>query len=402
MATPIFNSPFDFQALSCFVVPESNEKLWDAENLARWGVDEAVNPFALAQEHPASYLRLTHRALKKFVWNKSLPLLAIAPMTKAEKVTYDGITRGLYRGLVRKVGPNQLAFNMDTFRQLSLVTTWVDFKHVQHLLKADKILRAIREAYNGSAIAKWVKIIASNAGSPKLVFNHRTYDERQKLLTYVLRSSPRLRALIPLVTYQVLVLQEKAVVWCLFPAQQVLVAAVLQLGNIDVQVLHAGLSDSDQKTICRRFDRDRSSCPVLVCSYSVNPAGLNLQHLCQNVHLFDTAGSQSITEQAIGRVWRLGQVRQVKVYSYNVPDSFNSRQMQKMMEERIPGLIMELNRAILESNEGSEVELGRWCRNPHGELVSLKVNEPVPDGCELLNAESLACLIHEVMGGIKE
>ena len=47
--------------------------MWDTSNLTSLGVDEGVNPFELSTEHPAACLRLTDKAVKKWVWDKSVP-----------------------------------------------------------------------------------------------------------------------------------------------------------------------------------------------------------------------------------------------------------------------------------------------------------------------------------------
>ena len=76
-------------------------------------------------------------------------------------------------------------------------------------------------------------------------------------------------------------------------------AAVLHLIGIDVQVFHAHLTTIKRTQTTALFNESHDQCMVLVCSYSVNSAGMNLQHMCQNVHLFDTPLSEAITLQAI-------------------------------------------------------------------------------------------------------
>lgn len=55
---------------------------------------------------------------------------------------------------------------------------------------------------------------------------------------------------------------------------------------------------------------------VLIASYSVNAYGLNLHSKCRNIRLIDPAMSESIRQQAIGRVLRFGQESIVLVYEY--------------------------------------------------------------------------------------
>lgn len=82
---------------------------------------------------------------------------------------------------------------------------------------------------------------------------------------------------------------------------------------------------------------------ALVYSFSVNSARLNLQCLCSTVHLFDTPMSNPIAQQAISQVRQLGQTWIVKVYDYQVQQSFNCRQVANDLSKVIPGMVAELN-----------------------------------------------------------
>ena len=67
---------------------------------------------------------------------------------------------------------------------------------------------------------------------------------------------------------------EKAIIWTLFPAQQVFILAALRLANIDARVFYAGLSISERTNLVRVFSPSRDTCTVIICSYSVNSWGL--------------------------------------------------------------------------------------------------------------------------------
>jgi DNA polymerase IIIc chi subunit len=67
--------------------------------------------------------------------------------------------------------------------------------------------------------------VAKGSGCP-LDFTLDDDDAKEKILIYILRSSARLRAMLPILMEQVLDLGEKAIVWGCFPAQQALVYGV--------------------------------------------------------------------------------------------------------------------------------------------------------------------------------
>ncbi|RHZ59614.1 hypothetical protein CDV55_101290 [Aspergillus turcosus] len=78
---------------------------------------------------------------------------------------------------------------------------------------------------------------------------------------------------------QVLIYQEKAIVWTMFPAEQAYIGAALVEANIDAKVFHASLGFSERASLINEFTTERDKCMVLICSYSVNAAGLSLQEL---------------------------------------------------------------------------------------------------------------------------
>ena len=73
----------------------------------------------------------------------------------------------------------------------------------------------------------------------------------------------------------------------------------MHLCGIDVKIFFADLSQREREEMVWFFMTDCTAINVLVCSYSVNSSGMNLQWLCHNVHLFETAMSEPVAMQAI-------------------------------------------------------------------------------------------------------
>ncbi|KAM5448074.1 hypothetical protein MaudCBS49596_005660, partial [Microsporum audouinii] len=399
-ATPLFNSLLDFQGFQQFIFTQDADSAWD-------GIPEDTNPF---EQHEHKHLIMTPRAMDSFVWHKNvssstagarlakvwekclvrrtltsrIPFntgavigedipatqhkVVTAAFSDAEQTRYDAITKPLYRKLMRKLPNGKLVWNMAKYRQLALLTSWLDFEYVHNTIKSNNMPAAVRYANAKRLLPKWLTLIATKTQAECDV--EGMSEEEQ--LAAILRTSPRLRAMLPIIAEEILLYNEKSMVWTLFPAQQVLITAALRLLNIDSRVYHAALTTKERAELVREFCTSSTSAMVLVCSYSVNSAGMNLQAKCRNIHLFDTAMSEAITRQAIGRCARLGQTRIVKVYEYRVPRSFNIRQVTNNVQKAIPGMIAELNRGIftVEGNDDGDVDLGQWAINREsGEFV---------------------------------
>ncbi|MFN0126053.1 MAG: DEAD/DEAH box helicase [Verrucomicrobiales bacterium] len=78
------------------------------------------------------------------------------------------------------------------------------------------------------------------------------------------------------------------------------------------EILHGGLSDTDQQEIVERFGRQDDPIRVLLCS-DVASEGLNLHYFCHRLVHFDLPWSLMVFQQRNGRVDRYGQRRQPRI-----------------------------------------------------------------------------------------
>ncbi|RLL94475.1 hypothetical protein CFD26_102070 [Aspergillus turcosus] len=108
------------------------------------------------------------------------------------------------------------------------------------------------------------------------------------------------------------------------------------------------------------FGRKLNRSTKQTCPNSVNAAGLNLQQLCRNVHLFSEGTSKSVVKQAIERVCRLGQQKVVLVYDYHVEKSFDITLVLRNKLKAIPGLVVEIPNHV----PGEFIERHWDCRDP--------------------------------------
>lgn len=447
-ATPLFNSHLDFQGFVPLLVQEFSDQLWTKPSLQRWDVSSDVNPFELDTDHPAAVLRLTNLAMKRFVFQKDIPkttagarigqiwemclirrtlmsrlpfhvgpcigadippsqsCIVEASFTPMELKLYRTETSELYRRLVTKLRDGKLVWNMAKYRQLALLTSWLGFRFVHGSVKSMHMPAVVRLAYEKRLILKWLNKIAERNPEVSEAFPEDDPNDaelRQRQITVVLRESPRMRALLPRVVDQVVLQNEKCIIWTLFPAQQAFVAAMLHLVGIDARIFHAHLTNLERSELIKSFNESRTEVMVLVCSYSVNSAGLNLQHMCRNVHLFETALSEAIMMQAVGRVRRIGQQRIVKIYDYRVPKSFNERQAAKILEKSLPGLVAELNNTLFALNHSDKETLvmNNWAINDDKQIIKLENGENPPQGYRVVEADVvLSHIIKAMKGGV--
>lgn len=149
----------------------------------------------------------------------------------------------------------------------------------------------------------------------------------------------------------------------MFPAEQVYLAAALHEVGIDFGVLHGGLDPDDRAELITTFTKRATECMVLLCSYSVDSSGLNLQAFCRNVHLFSPPTSQSVVDQAIGRVQRIGQTRVVLVYEYRVSGTFNVYIVNRNKSRAIPEIVTEISpdmALFVGQEQQPTLDMDRW------------------------------------------
>jgi superfamily II DNA or RNA helicase len=90
------------------------------------------------------------------------------------------------------------------------------------------------------------------------------------------------------------------------------IPGVLGLKDDHFQILHGGMSDTEQQAIVERFGRRDDPIRVLLCS-DVASEGLNLHYFCHRLIHFDLPWSLMVFQQRNGRVDRYGQRLQPRI-----------------------------------------------------------------------------------------
>jgi hypothetical protein len=112
---------------------------------------------------------------------------------------------------------------------------------------------------------------------------------------------------------------------------------VLQMLGINCRVLHSDLSQQERKALADSFNSDDpQSCQILIQMYSVGFAGSNLHKNCSRVLVASQAHSLPVQWQAIHRVIRVGQEKDVQVYRLKVANSYDSFRESRQIEKLLP------------------------------------------------------------------
>jgi SNF2 family DNA or RNA helicase len=394
-ATPFYNALQDFRGYVPLLFKQPSS--YTAKHLADLGLSEKSNVFSPDIDPAAHHLRFTEEAMNKFVlatnvdsekagmWLRSvLPELMIRRTLSScipfdtgkqigsdippsqrkvievkfhpeEAIAYQQFSRPHLRGLFvqSEDDPSRYVWNMKKYRMLTLLSTWLGFQYISNTLKAGNVTAALTLIRNNPArlIDAWSAKITSHEtvvenavkGFYRRLKRPSEETRRSARLELLLRGAPKMRVMLEIIRDQVLLFGEKAIVWVMFPGEQVYVEAVLHEAGIDAYAYHAGLAQGVRDKLVEDFNGSGDTHHVLVCSYMVTAAGLNLQTRCRNVHLYSAAMSVSVIEQSIGRVVRVGQNFVVFIYDYRAMDSFHETMVARMHIKAMAGMLTELN-----------------------------------------------------------
>ncbi|PIG80565.1 hypothetical protein AARAC_003248 [Aspergillus arachidicola] len=218
-------------------------------------------------------------------------------------------------------GNPKYRWNMEKLRKLGMGSSWLDFIALEKTVTAKSIPKALNALRRNILIPKFLSALrtqeaVSDTKAVKGLYRARHVEAVKSEsdsslvdaanLAGVMRESPKMRTMLGVLPDQVLLRNEKAMVWTFFPGEELYVCAVLKEARIDAVMLHAGLEHKERDEIVRTFNGPGDKVMVLVMSYLVNSASLNLQRYCHHVHLFSVATTKTTADQAMRSIyhWR--------------------------------------------------------------------------------------------------
>ena len=122
---------------------------------------------------------------------------------------------------------------------------------------------------------------------------------RDGLAEFFLSKGPKLRCLVQHLSDQIIVRQEHALVWAMYPGVQFLIGLLLNAVGMSATVIHSYMKMSDREEAQTQFtldDPSRTGPQVLVYSYFTSTEGCNLHDRCSIVHLFNTVFDHDFTK----------------------------------------------------------------------------------------------------------
>ena len=191
--------------------------------------------------------------------------------------------------------------------------------------------------------------------------------DKPLLLELLFEGSPKLRALFSKVIDIVVRDEQKVIIFCVYPATELLIHEALKLLNIDSILYSSQMRADETDRAVQRFNEYLKSDYVFITSYNKGGYGMNLQHRCCNVLMVEPPPSEAAAVQAAGRARRMGNpFRVVNVYEFFLKDSFNSKQTARNRQKALPSLVAELNRQMFSGENGEyyqekgDLDLGVW------------------------------------------
>jgi hypothetical protein len=99
-----------------------------------------------------------------------------------------------------------------------------------------------------------------------------------------------------------------------------------------VDTILSQMTLEQRMAVSNRFnDPEDKSIEILVCSYRVSSLGINLHLDCSDCVLFEPAVNTNTEIQAYGRLHRLGQEKEQRIYRLSMTNSFNEYQEYRML-----------------------------------------------------------------------
>lgn len=319
---------------------------------------------------------------------------------------------------------DSVEFRTTAFRKQSLLASWIGFNFLLNY-KAQKLASLRKD------LTAFVMLMDLGRGQERsnidegkrIPISEDDKDDVQRILHWHCQGSPKLRKLLELLAEIVVLRKEKAIIWVNNPAQmewlcQVstpyfrlynianLWLQVLSLCGIDARQLRTDLPTKEHDALIHDFDRDPKTASVLICSFLVSCAGLNLQHLCRTSIEFEPPPNESTRQQSLGRVKRRGSlgtwVRHITLLTKN---TLNTKQDFDSILNNLPVLVTQLDLKIFGGDNGDEDDgpievLGKWVL--HESKLYPADHEDVQDlGLEPLSSDNLLLAISLIMAGRK-
>lgn len=331
--TPIQNSLEDLYSLICFlqIGPYNNKSVWN---------EQIKIPMSSGKEK---------LALQRLQVVLSGIMLRRTKVALEESGTFKLPNRRVYRRMLTFSESEKEFYNI-LEKRVSCALQDKDKNYITALL----LLLRLRQACDHCALANGdiskelcsvdsFQIVSSDVDELVHDFEDLQIDGNQDEFVSSFTTSTKIDEILSILKRDP---QRKTIVFSQFTAMLDMIEPALNINKITFKRYDGSMTASKREQSLNFFRKD-PKCTVLLCSLKCGALGLNL--ICASqVILVDPWWNPMVSEQAIDRVHRLGQLHDVDVYELVMSESVEERIMELQGKKR------RLARAVVEKGRGRD------------------------------------------------
>lgn len=332
--TPIQNSLEDLHSLICFlqIGPYNNKSVWN---------EKIKTPISLGKEK---------LALQRLQMVLSTIMLRRTKVALEESGTFKLPNRKVYRRMLA-FSESEKGFHNILEKRVSCALQDKDKNYITALL----LLLRLRQACDHCALANGniskelcsvdsFQIVSSDVDELVHDFEDLQIDGNQNELVSSLTTSTKIDEVLSILKRDP---QRKTIVFSQFTTMLDIIEPALHINTITFKRYDGSMTASKREQSLNFF-RKNPKCTVLLCSLMCGALGLNLMCASQ-VILVDPWWNPMVSEQAIDRVHRLGQLHDVDVYELVMSESVEERIMELQEKKR------SLAKAVIGNGRSSDI-----------------------------------------------
>jgi len=133
-------------------------------------------------------------------------------------------------------------------------------------------------------------------------------------LDYLCNASSKLATLMGIIQYHCVRRDERLLVIMEWPLVSWLAEIATFMSGVRVETIHSDQTTRERESIIDEFNDPDSDLRILLGTSRLIGQGLNVQHSCHVLVILEPQTNLSLTQQIIGRIYRLGQTAHQTIY----------------------------------------------------------------------------------------
>ena len=200
-------------------------------------------------------------------------------------------------------------------------------RHLSHVVTSP-LLAALRDKSNAAKVQKWYHRYPDNRAS--MLFEENlplpymsAPGDRFSMTNWMAGESAKLQWLIQYAYDTCVVAKRKLLLFFNWPVTLWYAESLLQLVGFKTCSVRAAHKREDRETMRRQFNDPDHEVQIMLTSIRVSSSSVNLYYACADVVFVDVPPNASEMFQAIGRVFRLGQVRMGRIVILTLDQTYD-------------------------------------------------------------------------------